>query len=206
MKRLKPILIAAAFAALFSGAASAQTYVKLNALYALAGVINPQVEMQIAPHSSLSFDLTYSPWRSVMGRHFHFGMLAGEYRYYFKPHGGWYVSANVGMNIFDISKPRLFENGRFLYFAEGYGKGCGLFMGVGFGYRHAFAERWVVDAFVAGDWFCSWYNGYSAEGKVNDNPNPQWNAKYPDPYNGSGEILPAKIGVSIGYMILKPKR
>lgn len=205
-KFIKSALLCIAFAAV-SGAASAQTYLKLNCLYAVVGVINPSLEMTLSPHSTMSLDVTYSPWRSVNGAHLHFGLFTGEYRYYFKQSGnGWYVSGNIGMTGFDISKPIFMHRKTVLAFKEGYSKGFGLMMGIGFGYQHVFRERWVVDAFIAGDWFCSWYNGYFPNGAINMEPNGHENYVHPDPFNGSGEILPAKLGVSIGYRIISPDR
>lgn len=187
--------------------ASAQTYLKLNCLYAVVGVINPSLEVTMSPHSTVSLDITYSPWRSVNGAHLNFGLFTGEYRYYFKQSGnGWYVSGNVGMTGFDISKPIFMHRKTVLAFKNGYSKGFGLMVGVGFGYQHVFRERWVVDAFISGDWFCSWYNGYSQDGEINMDPQGHENYVYPDPFNGSGEILPSKFGVSIGYRIISPDR
>ena len=40
--------------------ASAQAYVKLNALYAPVGVLNPSVEFAVSKHSSVAFDGTLS--------------------------------------------------------------------------------------------------------------------------------------------------
>lgn len=190
-----------------SVAASAQTYLKLNALYAVVGVVAPSLEVTMSPHSTMSLDVTYSPWRSVNGAHLNFGIVNAEYRYYFKQSGsGWYVSGNAGMTGFDISKPIFMTQKTVLAFRSGYSKGFGLMLGVGFGYQHVFRERWVVDAFIAGDWFCSWYNGYSPSGEINMNPQGHENYVHPDPFNGSGEILPSKLGVSIGYRIINPDR
>ena len=78
MKRILSILAVAIVA--FSSA-DAQIYAKLNGLYALVGVVNPQVEAVIAPHSTLSVEATFSPWKSFNSRHLFFGMFSGEYRY-----------------------------------------------------------------------------------------------------------------------------
>lgn len=186
--------------------ASAQIYVKLNCLYAVVGVVNPQIEFVAAPHSTISLDATFSPWRSVNGHHMQFGMFTGEYRYYFRQATqGWYLSANAGLTGFDISKPQLFENDKFFSFKGGYSKGFGVMLGIGVGYSHRFRERWVVDVFVAVDWFRSWYNGYFKNGEINMNPHGHEDYRYPDPFNGSSEFLPSKIGVSIGYCIFNPK-
>ena len=45
--------------------ASAQIYAKLNALYAVAGVINPQLEFVVGPHSSVSIDPMFSPHKTI---------------------------------------------------------------------------------------------------------------------------------------------
>lgn len=83
-----------------------QGYVKLNALYAALGVINPAVEFAITPKSSLQTDIVISPWKSINGKHMNFAIFMGEYRRYFKAHNdGWYLGANIGMMAFDMTKP-----------------------------------------------------------------------------------------------------
>ena len=49
---LKWMLLAAAGILLSAQRSEAQTYVKLNGLYALVGVINPAVEFRLSPHST----------------------------------------------------------------------------------------------------------------------------------------------------------
>ncbi|MBQ7855816.1 MAG: DUF3575 domain-containing protein [Alistipes sp.] len=207
MKRLVTILFATAVALCSAPSVSAQTYVKLNALYALAGIINPQVEFCISNHSAVQVEATYSPWKSIKGNHAEFGIFMGEYRYYFRQAAkGWYVAGNVGFMGFDVSKPRLFRNGKILDFKNSYSKGFGLLLGAGAGYQHTFKERWVVDAFVAIDFFRSWYNGYYHDGRIEMNPHGHEDYTHPDPFNGSAECVPAKIGVSIGYRIFDPSK
>ena len=67
----------------------AQIYAKLNALYAVAGVINPQLEFVVGPHSSVSIDPMFSPYKTIKWGdrndiHALFGILQTEYRYYIK--------------------------------------------------------------------------------------------------------------------------
>jgi opacity protein-like surface antigen len=203
MKRFWILLVVATLA--MANVASAQIFVKVNALYALAGVINPQVEGVIAPHSTLSIDATYSPWKSIKGKHAEFCIFQGEYRYYFRQAArGWYVSVNAGMTGFDINKPQFFKNG-LISFKKEYGKGFGFMIGAGAGYQHTFRERWVVDAFIAFDFLRSWYNGYNANGEIVMNPQGHEHYKHPDPFNGSAECVP-KVGVSLGYRIFDPAR
>lgn len=204
MKRFIAIL-----AILFAlcGRAEAQIYAKLNALYALGGVINPQIEAAIAPHSTLAVDATFSPWRSVGGRHLFFGMFNGEYRYYFNSAtNGFYAAFNAGGMGFDIHKPQLFKSGKFLSMPDKYGKGFGLILGLCAGYQYHFAERWSVDAFVGVGFLRSWYNGYNNDGTIVMHPHGHEEYLHPDPFNGSSEIMPFKAGVSIGYRIFNPKR
>ncbi|MBQ9137219.1 MAG: DUF3575 domain-containing protein [Alistipes sp.] len=205
MKRLIAIfalLVATAFRA------DGQMYIKLNGLYALAGVVNPQVEAVFAPHSSLSVEATLSPWKSINSRHLFFGMFGGEYRYYIKKEAGsgFYGSFNAGMMGFDINKPYFFKNGKFLNFNTNYGKGFGLYVGVGVGYQYHINHRWSVDAFVAFAFMRSWYNGYKPNGEVVMDPKGHEDYLYPDPFNGSSEIMPLKAGVSFGYRLFAPKK
>ena len=66
--------------------AASQGYVKLNALYALVGVVNPSVEFAISPKSTLQTDIVVSPWKSINRKHMTFAIFMGEYRRYFKEH------------------------------------------------------------------------------------------------------------------------
>lgn len=209
MKRIYGVLLAVVIMAV-PAVSQAQIYAKLNALYAVVGVVNPQLEFVVGPHSSISIDPMFSPYRSIKWGdrndiHAQFGILQAEYRFYIKREArGFYVSANAGMQAFDMTRPYLFQGGKFISFEEGFGRGFGLMAGIGIGYTHTFKERWVVDAFFAFDRMWNWYNDYLANGEINLFPRHQKEPKYPDPFNGSAEWLPSKIGVSIGYKIFDP--
>lgn len=188
----------------------AQIYAKLNALYAVVGVINPQLEFVVGPHSSISIDPMFSPhktikWGDRKDIHARCGIFQTEYRFYIKREArGFYVSANAGMHAFDLTRPFFFNNGKIISFEPGFGRGWGMMVGLGIGYSHTFKERWVVDAFFAFDRMWSRYNDYKSSGEINLFPMHPVDTKYPDPYNGSAEWLPSKIGVSIGYKIFDP--
>ncbi|MBQ3026735.1 MAG: DUF3575 domain-containing protein [Alistipes sp.] len=209
MKRIYGVLLAVVIMAV-PAVSQAQIYAKLNALYAVVGVVNPQLEFVVGPHSSISIDPMFSPYKSIKWGdrndiHAQFGILQAEYRFYIKREArGFYVSANAGMQAFDMTRPYLFQGGKFISFEEGFGRGFGLMAGIGIGYTHTFKERWVVDAFFAFDRMWNWYNDYLANGEINLFPRHQKEPKYPDPFNGSAEWLPSKIGVSIGYKIFDP--
>ena len=182
-----------------------QGYVKLNALYAALGVINPAVEFAITPKSSLQTDIVISPWKSINGKHMNFAIFMGEYRRYFKAHNdGWYLGANIGMMAFDMSKP--FIKDWKLQFENRYCKGYGMMIGLCVGYEYRFRERWLIDAYFGWAWMDSHYNGYSFEGETDMFPHRPEQPEFPDPFNGSSEWYPNKIGVSIGYRIFQPRK
>lgn len=184
--------------------AAAQGYVKLNALYALVGVVNPSVEFAISPKSTLQTDIVVSPWKSINSKHMLFAIFMGEYRRYFKEHNrGWYLGANLGMMAFDMSKPYI-ENWS-LKFEDRYCKGYGMMIGLCVGWERQLGERWLLDAFLGWSWMDSHYNGYSFDGEIDMHPHRPVQPEHPDPFNGSSEWYPNKIGVSIGYRIFTPR-
>ncbi len=185
--------------------ARAQGYVKLNGLYALAGVVNPAVEFAISPKSTLQTEVVFSPWKSIHGKHMFFGILMGEYRRYFKEHNrGWYLGANLGMMAFDMSKPYI--DGWSIRFENRYSKGYGMMIGLCVGWEWQFRERWLLDAYLGWAFMDSHYNGYSLDHQIDMYPHRPVDPPHPDPFNGSSEWYPNKIGLSIGYRIFKPKQ
>ena len=186
----------------------AQIYAKLNGLYALVGVINPAVEFTVSPKSTCQTEIVFSPWKYVndhgVDKPMKFGILMTEYRRYFKQHNrGWYLGANMGMMGFKMSKPQ-FSDGWFL--ENRYSKGYGMMIGICGGFEYQFADRWLLDAYFGWSYMLSWYNGYSLDGTIDLYPHRPVQLEKPDPFNGSHEWLPNKIGVSIGFMIFNPAR
>lgn len=193
-----------AFVLLFAGtnAANAQIYGKMNALYACVGLINPQVEFRLSEHSSFQTELTVSPYKKIFGNyHMLFGIFENEYRYYIRQTNcGFYVAADAGLYIFDMSKP-YWKNGG-VRLKRNYSKGYGYRLGATFGYEYQFRERWLLDAFIGFGYHASWYNGYSFDGELEMHPHGhEW-----DPFNGSAEWMPTKIGLSIGYRLFDPRK
>ena len=165
MKLILKISLACLLATGCASKISAQTYVKLNGLYALVGVVNPAVEFTLSPKSTFQTEIVVSPWKSINNHHALFCIFMGEYRRYFKEHNrGWYLGANIGMQAFDLSKPYI-ENWK-LKFENRYSKGYGFMIGLCVGYEHIFRERWVLDAYLGWSWMSSFYNGYSMDGKI----------------------------------------
>lgn len=206
MNSILRIVIAAIMVLATATTAASQTYVKLNGAYALAGVVNPQVEFSLTNHSTFQAEVVYSPWRSINNHPMHFGILQNEYRYYFKEHNrGIYLGANVAFKMFNMSKPEL-RDWR-LTLQERYCKGSGVMAGVVVGYEHRFAKRWLVDIFVGFGYSHCWYNGYSMNHEIDMYPSrPEGEEPLlPDPYNISAQWMPTKAGVSIGLLINQPK-
>ncbi len=207
MRKIVAVMLSVALLFAAADRCEAQGYVKLNGLYALAGVVNPSVEFRLSNHSAFQTELVYSPWKSINGHPLHFGIFMNEYRYYIKQtNRGFYAAANVGMMAFHMSKPE-FRDGK-LRFQNRYSKGYGFMFGVAVGYEYQFAKRWLLDIFFGYSFMESRYNGYSMEGVTQMNPHrPEWKEpEHPDPLNGSGEWLPNKIGLSIGFLLFDPNK
>lgn len=207
MKPYRKILLTLLLAAC-TGSAGAQTYVKLNALYALVGVINPAVEFRISPKSTFQSEIVYSPWQYVrthgVDKPMHFGIFMNEYRRYFRQHNdGWYLGMNGGLMAFKMSKPEI--RGGKIRLEDRYSKGYGVMVGLCAGYEYKFADRWLIDAYIGWSYMASWYNGYALDGTIDMHPHRPVEPEKPDPFNGSAEWYPNKIGVSIGLMIFRPK-
>lgn len=200
--RLRHLVLVALFAIVASASASAQGYAKLNGIYALGGVVNPQLEFRLSPHSALQTEVVYSPWRSINDHHMHFGIFMNEYRYYLRSaNDGLYVGAHAGMVLFDMSKPQ-FADGR-IVLQDRYSKGYGVVAGVVVGYEWRFAKRWLLDAYVGFGYMHSNYNGYSLDGVIDMHPSRPADKQpsSPDPFNSSAEWLPTKIGLSVGILL-----
>lgn len=207
MRRLLSLLLLVSITLASAERAEAQGYFKLNGLYALAGVVNPAVEFKISKHSAFQSEIVYSPWQSIKGHPFHFGIFMNEYRYYIKEaNRGFYAAANLGMMGFHMSKPE-FNNGK-IGFQNRYCKGYGLMIGLAVGYEYKFANRWLLDVFFGYSFMESRYNGYSMDGVTHMTPHrPEWKEpEHPDPFNGSSEWLPNKVGLSIGILLFDPNK
>ena len=159
-------------------ATDAQIYAKLNGLYALVGVVNPAVEFRLTDHSAFQTEFVYSPWKSI--------------------------------NVDGQSKPMHF--GIFLneyrYYFRGYARGWYVGGNAGmmaFRMSKPYIENWVFDVFFGWSWMTSFYNGYDLDGRTQMEPHRPVQPLHPDPFNGSSEWYPNKIGISIGIRIYDPE-
>lgn len=221
MKTIKSALAAAGLLVgllLAAPGAHGQVTVKLNGLYALAGVVNPAVEIALSPRATFQSEIVWSPWESVTRRGISgpmkFGIFMNEYRRYFdRRFEGWYVAANAGAMLFNMTKPTL-RGG--IGLSSKSSKGYGMMFGLAGGYQWRLGERWSVDACFGWSFMSSFYNGYALvdglvdggqtynKGELILTPHGHDDLAHPDPWNGSAEWLPNKIGVSIGYRIFDP--
>lgn len=180
MKKIILLLLISAAAT----SAHAQSYVKLNGVYALVGVINPSIEMPFSNRFTFNMEGVYSPWKSVNNKPMHLGIFLNEARFHFKEnYKGWYVGASAGMQGFYMSKDETKNC-----------KGWGILLGGTTGYQWRIGRRMLIEAFVGYGWQHSWYVGTN---RITGEDIP---------YNMSSEWLPYKLGVNIGYKFFDPER
>jgi len=189
-----------------SSTAGAQTYGKLNAAYALAGIVNPQLEMTLSKRMTFQTDIVFCPWKSIRWKGANYPMrfliVSNDVRWFFRaPADGWYAGVVYGVQGFNMTKPTIFDTGKFGL--EGHsGKGWGVQVGAVGGYQWTFAKRWLLDAFVGFGYQISWYNSYNpSSGLIELYPHGHDPTLPPDPWNASAEWGINKFGVSVGYMI-----
>ena len=182
----------------------AQIIPKINGLYLPVAVFNPAVEFPLSSRYTYQAEVVWSPVLHIHNNGIKKPMLflifMNETRRYFDERNkGWYAGANAGIYGFKMSKPEI-SNGK-LRLKNSYGKGFGLMFGIVGGYEYIFKERWILDCYFGWSFMASWYNDYSFESGINMYPGHYYEEpEYPDPFNGSNEWLPNKIGVSIGYI------
>ena len=90
------------FISIFS---QSQTYIKGNAITALALIPNIGIETSIGKKSTFQFDILASFWSSIDGKPYEFYVFTSEYRYHFKEkYTGFYVGANAGFDSYNVTK------------------------------------------------------------------------------------------------------
>jgi len=168
---------------LYSSAFS-QTKLKWNGAYWAFGITNMSVETRLSKKFTFNGDLVFSPWESIAGNPFLFGMVIPEVRFYPKDaFNGFYLGGFGAFQLFRMSKWNYINTGK-------YQKGRGFTLGMSVGYELRINDRWSLDMFFGGGWQNSQYRGYhTATGE-----------QYVG-WNGSGEWLPYKIGLSFAYTL-----
>lgn len=164
-------------------------YIKGNALLLPVLITNIGLEYQLSPKYTLQADGLISPWKSFSGNHAQVYMGHLEGRYYFKEaFNKWYVGANAGFGVFDLTKWNYADTNKFQ-------RGFTFMLGATVGYQFQWKENWNIDLFLGGGSVQSQYHGYE------DVP-PNW-IRYDGAagWNKSGEFLPYRGGIMIAYKI-----
>lgn len=163
---------------------TSQTYLKWNAAYWAVGITNMSVETRLAAKWTFNSDLVISPWESIDNSPFLFGMILPEARFYPKrAFNGFYIGIFGAAQIFKMTKWNYINTGK-------YQKGRGFGAGLSLGYEVKINDKWNIDVFGGWGWQNSQYWGYYTNNKE----------KYKG-WNGSGEWMPYKIGVSFAYRL-----
>lgn len=184
MKKIICIVILA-FAAL---GASAQTYIKTNALYWVGLLPNVQVETRLANHFTFQGEVNASLWENIGGRPYMGLQAIAGARYYPKQaFKGFYVGADAAFDTYKVSK--------WDHPATDIQHGIGMYYGLTLGYQISIGKRWNMDFYAGGGWHLGWYWG---EDMLTGQPYVGWNK--------SGEWLPYKLGVTFAYRLTSPKR
>lgn len=174
----------------FSQEKDRQLYVKGNALFLPIGVLNAGLEYQLSPKYTAQADIFISPWKSFAGNHAQIYMGHLEGRYYFKEaFKGWYVGANVGTGVFDITKWNYRGTEKFQ-------RGFTFMLGGTGGYQFQWKENWNIDLFLGFGTAQSFYHGYESVPPNfirYENDGRKWNK--------SGEFMPYRGGIMISYKL-----
>ena len=167
---------------------NAQTYLKVNTLYAAALVPNVAVETFLHKNFTFNADYTMSFWESIGGRPYKGLQTTAEARYYPKQaFRGFYVAGYVGYDSYKVSK--------WGHPSTDIQTGIGVAVGLTLGYSLPVANRWNIDFYVAGGWHHGWYHGWD-----------QLTNDYYVGWNSSGEWIPYKAGVTVAYRLTSDKK
>ncbi|MBT0549145.1 DUF3575 domain-containing protein [Riemerella anatipestifer] len=168
-------------------------YIKGNILTLPLSIINGGLEYQLASKYTIQGDILISPWKSAFGNHMQIYMGHLEGRYYFKKaFSGWYVGANAGAGVFDMTKWNYLDTKKFQ-------RGFNYMIGAVVGYQYQWRDRWNIDFFLGGGTSQGFYHGYEPSEKP-----PHFLKRYenhPSNWNRSGEWIPYRGGIMISYKL-----
>lgn len=170
-------------AALTPAPALAQRFIKGNLASTLVGIPQVGVEHRTGPRTTFQVDLIVSPWQSIRGKPFQFGILVAEQRWHRNPDLlGFYAGVNAGLVAYHMQKPFYWGTDYFQY-------GFGAVLGGTVGYKWEANERWSFDAFAGGGTVQSVYKG-----KLWSTGEPYAPA---EDWNKSGELVPYRVGLML---------
>lgn len=168
-----------------------QTFIKFNAVTAVALVPNIGVETSIGEKTTFSFDVMASFWNSFDGKKpMKFYTFTPEIRYHFKEkYSGFYTGGHIGFDTYEIQKWNYWKDNPTLY-----EKGKGYRIGATIGYNTKLNDKFLLDVFVSGGWHQGFYKGHYNDGT----PGSYENVKN---WNKSGEWIPYGGGIMISYKL-----
>lgn len=173
---------------LISICSQSQTYIKGNAVTALALVPNVGIETSIGEKTTFQVDAMASFWKSFGKQRMEFYILNAEIRYHLnKKYNGFYVGGNTGVDRYKIQKWNYWDTNL-------YEDGFGYRFGATIGYEKKINDRFMLDFFIGGGWHQGFYHGYYTDGT----PGRYETAEN---WNKSGEWLPYRGGVMISYRL-----
>ncbi len=195
MRRKVIVFLAAAALLLKANDSSAQVVIepKLNVAMAAITVLNPAVEITFGEASAIQFEYFASFSKSDFmgtGQPFVCNVAMVEYRNYpFSDfHKGFFAGIGYARTSYYMSKSvvPLIQNAN--PDTESYNWGYGSLIGFEFGYKYHLGERLSLELSAAGGWQRSLHE-IILDGVVTS------------PLNATGEWLPYKLGVTLGYRI-----
>ncbi len=184
---MKRLFIFAFF--LFSLHSQCQTYIKGNAVTALALIPNVGIETSIGKKSTFQFDVLASFWKSIDGKPYEFYTFIPEYRYHFKEkNNGFYAGAHIGFDVYDVSKWNYYNLGIHQI-------GVGYLMGATVGYQKKLNDKFLLDFFIGGGNHQGFYHSYYIE------TGERYELDKAVGRNKSGEWLLYRGGIMISYRL-----
>ncbi len=193
MNRIKFFFVS--LISLISFSAHSQTYIKTNALYWMALLPNAQVETYLGEHFTFQGEINGSLWNDIGdGKPFRGVQFISGVRYYpresFK---GFYVGGDFSFDMYDAVK----WDHKSDYFHD-VQHGVGYYLGVTLGYQISIGDRWNLDFFTGGGWHLGKYWGERFYNNGTTDVYATW--------NGSGEWIPYKLGVTFSYRLTSQGR
>lgn len=174
---------------LISIISQSQTYIKGNAITALALIPNIGIETSIGKKMTFQFDIVASFWTSINGRPYEFYTFTPEYRYHFKEkYNGFYVGANAGFDSYNITKWNYYD-------IKVRQVGIGYRIGATIGYEKKINDRFMLDFFLGGGTHQGFYNSYYIE------TGERFELDKAVGRNKSGEWIPYRGGLMISYRL-----
>ena len=169
------------FTLLITPKSSAQTHLKVNALYTAALLPNIGIETKLNSNFTFEAEIFGSPWKSINDKpYLMVAALAGTRYYINESFKGFYLGAYLSGNKFKVSK--------WNYTANQVQRGWGMSAGATIGYQMEISPKCNMDFYVGGGFHHAWYWGEvisTGETYVG--------------WNKSAEWLPYRAGVTFAF-------